>query len=117
LCVDSDANLVVVELKRTDDGGHMELQALRYAAMISEMTFEQLVGTFARYKNRAQPDLDAARSAILEFWDDVDDEQFPQDTRIVLVAADFSKELTTAAMWLNERNIDIRCVRLKPYKM
>mgnify|MGYP001409384997 CR=1 FL=1 len=23
LCIDSEANLVVVELKRTDDGGHM----------------------------------------------------------------------------------------------
>jgi RecB family endonuclease NucS len=40
LCIDSDANLVVVELKRSEDGGHMELQALRYAAMVSAMTFE-----------------------------------------------------------------------------
>ena len=39
LCLDSDANLVVVELKRSEDGGHMELQALRYAAMVSAMTF------------------------------------------------------------------------------
>ena len=31
--------------------------------------------------------------------------------------ADFSKELTTAVLWLIDRNIDIRCVRLKPYKM
>jgi hypothetical protein len=42
LCVDHAARLVVVELKRTEDGGHMELQALRYAAMVSAMTFEQL---------------------------------------------------------------------------
>ena len=34
LGIDKDANFVVVELKRTEDGGHMELQALRYAAMI-----------------------------------------------------------------------------------
>ena len=34
LGVDKDANLVVFELKRTEDGGHMELQAIRYAAMI-----------------------------------------------------------------------------------
>jgi RecB family endonuclease NucS len=27
LCLDTDANLVVVELKRTNDAGHMELQA------------------------------------------------------------------------------------------
>jgi hypothetical protein len=40
LCIDKTARLVVVELKRTEDGGHMELQALRYAAMVSVMTFE-----------------------------------------------------------------------------
>ncbi len=49
LCLDRDANLVVVELKRTKRGGHMELQALRYAAMIAEMTFEQAVEAHARY--------------------------------------------------------------------
>ncbi len=33
LGIDKNANLVVIELKRTEDGGHMELQAIRYAAM------------------------------------------------------------------------------------
>jgi len=33
LCLDRDANLVTIELKRTDDAGHSDLQALRYAAM------------------------------------------------------------------------------------
>jgi hypothetical protein len=119
LCIDSDANLVVIELKRTDDGGHMELQALRYAAMVSAMTFEQLVETFARYKSKAQPDLVAAKAAIMNFlgWDEIDEEQFAQDTHIVLAAADFSKELTTCVMWLIERGINVRCVRMKPYRM
>ena len=119
LCLDSDANLVVVELKRTEDGGHMELQALRYAAMVSAMTFEQLVETHARYKRKAQPDTDGAKAAILGFlnWSGVIEDQFAQDTRIVLAAADFGKELTTAVMWLIDRGIDIRCVRLKPYRM
>lgn len=119
LCLDTDANLVVVELKRTEDGGHMELQALRYAAMISAMTFDQLVDTFARYRSRATPDIDGARAAILQFldWADVDEGQFAQDTRIVLAAADFGKELTTAVMWLIDRGIDVRCVRMKPYRM
>jgi RecB family endonuclease NucS len=35
LGVDRDGRLVVFELKRTADGGHLELQALRYAAMVS----------------------------------------------------------------------------------
>jgi Domain of unknown function (DUF4268) len=119
LCLDSEANLVVVELKRTEDGGLMELQALRYAAMVSAMTFEQLVDTFARYRSKAQPDIEAARSTILEFlgWDAVYEEEFAQDTQIVLAAADFSKELTTAVMWLINHGVFIRCVRMKPWRM
>lgn len=40
LGIDRNANLVIIELKRTDSGDHMELQAPRYASMISTMTFE-----------------------------------------------------------------------------
>lgn len=118
LCLDKNANLVVVELKRTEDGGHMDLQALRYAAMVSPMKFDQLVNSHARFRNSRQPDIEVSRSAILDFlgWDNVDAGKFAQEVRIILGAADFSKELTTAVLWLRERKIDMRCVRLKPYR-
>jgi hypothetical protein len=98
LCIDKDATLVVVELKRTDDGGHMELQAIRYAAMISAMTFSQLVDTHKHYLEKLGQASDAAERNILKFlaWDRPDDDAFAKEVRIVLAAADFSKELTTA---------------------
>lgn len=116
LALDKNANLVVVELKRTEDGGHMELQAIRYAAMIAGMTFAEAVDAHAAYLQRLGRDSDA-QPAILEFleWDEPDEENFAQEVRIVLVSADFSKELTTAVMWLNERDLDIRCVRITPH--
>ena len=52
LGIDKDANLVVIELKRTDSGGHMELQAIRYAAMISTLTFDRLVTIYEEYLSR-----------------------------------------------------------------
>ena len=62
----------------------------------------------------------AARSKILEFLGEevIDEEQFAQVTHVVLAAADFSKELTTAVIWLrDEYDISIRCVRMKPWRM
>jgi len=50
-------------------------------------------------------------------WSDSLEEKFPKDVRIVLASANFSKELTTSVMWLNKRDIDIRCVRLQPYRL
>ena len=94
----------------------MELQALRYAAMVSTMTFEQVVLAHSQYLQRRGIDEDA-QARILEFLErsEPDEEKFAQDVRILLVSADFSKEITTAVMWLNERDLDIRCVRLRPY--
>ena len=116
LGIDKDANLVVIELKRSEDGGHMELQALRYAAMVSTMTFEQVVAIFESYIGKRGDDANA-RQTLLDFleWDEADEDEFANDVRIVLASAEFSKELTTAVLWLCERQIDIRCVRLKPY--
>jgi hypothetical protein len=119
LALDKDANLVVIELKRNEDGGHMELQAIRYAAMVSAMTFDQAVDIFGRYlKNLGKADQDP-RESILKFleWQDGTDDMFAQSVRIVLVSADFSKEVTSSVLWLNSYNIDIRCVRLMPYSL
>jgi len=116
LALDHDANLVVIELKRTDDGGHMELQAIRYAAMVSKMTFEKVVDLHGRFLTR-HGSSDDPQAAILGFleWEEPDEDRFAQDVAIILVSADFSKELTTAVMWLNDHDLDIRCVRIKPY--
>ncbi len=116
LGIDKDANLVVIELKRTEDGGHMELQALRYAAMVSTMTFEKATEVFAEFLSKTQSNADP-NTTLLDFleWEEPDEDQFAQDVRVVLVSAEFSKELTTAVMWLNEHDLDIRCIRMKPY--
>lgn len=49
-------------------------------------------------------------------WEEPDEEQFAQDVRIILAGAEFSKEITTSVLWLNEHGLDIRCIRMKPYR-
>ena len=118
LGIDKNANIVVIELKRTEDGGHMELQAIRYAAMVSALTFDQAEKIFAKYLADNSIEADA-RSTLTDFlgWDvdDVNEDDFAQEVKMVLASAEFSKEVTTSVIWLNNQGLDIRCVRLKPY--
>lgn len=118
LCLDRQGRAVVVELKRTNDGGHMELQALRYAAMVSTMTSDDLKRIFAEHLDKVGDDPGSAGERLGEWLSDVDSEEVPsRDVRIVLVAADFSTEITTTVLWLIELyGLDITCVRLTPYK-
>lgn len=118
LGVDVEANLVVFELKRTESGGHMELQAIRYAAMVAPMTFDQTVEAFGEYLGSRGRD-DDPRQALLDFlgWEEPDEDAFGKQIRIVLASADFSTEITTSVLWLNDQGLDIRCVRLKPYAL
>lgn len=116
LGISRDGGLVVIELKRNDTGEHMELQALRYAAMVSTLTFRRAVEVYSNYLRKRGIEKEA-ETEILSFlgWDEPQETSFAQDVRIILAAADFSRELTTTVMWLNERDLDIRCVRLIPY--
>lgn len=115
LCLSRSGALVVVEIKRTENGGHMELQAIRYAAMVSSLTLDQVIEIYARISVSE----DVARNGILTFLqlDSTDEAELTGEVRIVLVAADFSTELTTAVLWLNQRDLDITCIRLRPYRI
>ncbi len=115
LGIDRNASLVVIELKRDDEGGHMELQAIRYAAMVSRMTFQRALKAY-------QVSLDKfgggdARANVLGWLrtSEPPSDETVLDVRILLVAADFARELTTAVLWLRDWDLDIRCVRVKPY--
>lgn len=117
LGIDKDANLVVIELKRTDDGGHMELQAIRYAAMVSTLTFDKAVEIYSGFMTQLGIDGDP-EAKLLEFleWDEPEEDEFAQEVIIILASKEFSKELTTSVIWLNNQGLDIRCIRMKPYK-
>jgi len=78
LGLDKEANLVVIELKRTEDGGHMELQSIRYAAMVSKMTFSQAVEAHSGYLEKIGDNPDQAETEILKFldWDEPREQEF-----------------------------------------
>lgn len=119
LAIDKHANLIVIELKRTETGDHMELQALRYASMISTMRLEEAVEIFCKYKQKngyIDFSLEDAKLEIEDFVEsDIAEGGFTEDIKTILVSQDFSIELTTSVIWLNARNLDITCIKIQPY--
>lgn len=115
LGIDPDGTLVVFELKRTEDGGHMDLQGIRYAAMASLLSFKEVVGVYAAHlaKHQQGEDAESLLRAHLETDSDAD---VAAKIRIVLVSGDFGPEITTTVLWLRRFELDIRCVRLVPYE-
>src|SRR5260370_34570894 len=121
LGIDREGHLVVFELKRTADGGHLELQALRYAALVSAMTFDDLVDHYEQYLAKVEPDAAGDAHSRLADWleeADGDNTVLSREVRIVLISGGFDREITTTVLWLTDVDArDIRCVRLTPYKV
>ncbi|WP_201526388.1 hypothetical protein [Psychrobacter frigidicola] len=97
----------------------MELQALRYASMVSTMTFEEAVEIFCKYKQKngyIDFSLEDAQFEIEGFVEmDIAEGGFAEDVKTILVSHNFSIELTTSVLWLNARNLDITCIKIQPY--
>jgi hypothetical protein len=89
--------------------------------MVAAMSFEQVVGAHEAYlTKRGLPDADEAAERIREFLELPPDEEIDisAEVRILLVAGDFSREITTAVLWLNRFDgMDIRCVQLVAYEI
>ncbi|WP_291057710.1 endonuclease NucS domain-containing protein [Herbiconiux sp.] len=114
LALDRKGGLVVIELKRTEDGGHMELQALRYVAMVSTITLDHLIETYA---DAHEVEVSDARQTITN-WIDGPIDELANQVRIILVSADFSTEITSTVLWLNDNyGTDISCFRIVAYKL
>jgi hypothetical protein len=116
LGIDREGRLVVLEFKRTLDGGHLELQALRYAAMISTMTFDDLVGHYENYLVAVEPEAaDEAQARLANWLDYGNATVISRHVRIVPVSTGFHREITTTVLWLTDLyGLDICCVRLTP---
>ena len=117
LALDEKGRLVVVELKRSDQDSRMDLQAVRYAALVANMTSEQAIDAHRGYLEWREMEGDAVARIREHLGTDEEDTRISTGSpRIILVSADFSKELTTSVLWLNQKGLDITCVKLQPYK-
>ena len=133
LALDKDGNLVIIENKLDDSGRDVVWQALKYASYCASLTKAQIVEIYQQYLHRYLPTIEAgeplaqagqavdAATRICEFLDapDLDEVKLNlgNSQRIMLVAANFRKEVTSTALWLLGQGISIQCFKVTPYAL
>ena len=82
------------------------------------MTLEQAIDAHRMYLDRWTIEGDS-ESRVLDHLpgDDEDALISSENPRIILASANFSKELTTSVLWLNQVGLDVTCVQLQPHKV
>jgi len=120
LALDKDGNLVIIENKLDDSGRDVVWQALKYASYCATLTKLQIVEVFQQYLMRYQQGGDA-HSILCEFFDvpDIDELKLNigNSQRLMLVAANFRKEVTSTAIWLLGQSISVQCFKVTPYTL
>ncbi len=120
LALDRSGNLVVIELKRDSAAGYADLQAIRYAAMVSSMTIEVLIPYYVSYRKKYYEETLSEAEAKSQLGEFVASESFTElsnKPRIILCSEGFSQEITATVLWLRDSDIDISCVKITPYKV
>ncbi|MDT2812688.1 MAG: DUF4268 domain-containing protein [Acetivibrionales bacterium] len=119
LAIDENGNLVIIENKLDDSGRDVVWQALKYASYCSSLTKSDIRDIFQEYLNTWGVEANAEKliCEFLEIEDFSEVELNSDDQRIILIAANFRKEVTSTAMWLLEHNIKIKCIKVTPYEL
>jgi hypothetical protein len=120
LALDKSGALVVIENKLDDSGRDVTWQALKYASYCSGLSKENVKQIYQNYLDKFEPGSKAEDNLsdflqAEDFQDTVINRSYTQ--RIILIAANFRKEVTSTVMWLRNYKVRLQCFRVTPYAM
>lgn len=116
LALDKKGNVVVIENKLDDSGKDVTWQAIKYASYCSSLSKDEIIDIYTKYIGKSKSD---AEHSLLSFFEAEDLEDISlnieNSQRIIFVAANFRKEITSSVLWLRGFGIDAACIKVSPY--
>ena len=115
VAVDTDGNVVIIELKRDDSGTNAHWQAIKYASYFQRARQEDIVRMLAEQQGIPEEE---AVEILTQHLNPGDIKDLNRHQRIILASHRFAPEVTSAVVWLNQNAGDdlITCVQLTPYR-
>ena len=120
LALDKEGRLVVIENKLDDSGRDVVWQSLKYVAYCSSLKKAEIIEIYQQYLDRTTNGMNAVAS-LCEFLGKEDLDEVILNTgseqRMILIAANFRKEVTATVLWLLGHGVRAQCFRVLPYSV
>jgi hypothetical protein len=118
LALDKQGNLVIIENKLDDSGRDVTWQVIKYASYCSSLSKDDVKDIYQKYLD-IQGEKTSAEDALSDFLgiEDYAEAQVNNGyaQRIILIAADFRKEVTSTVLWLMNFKMRIQCFKVTPF--
>ncbi len=118
LALDKQGNLVIIENKLDSSGKDVVWQAIKYASYCSSLTVQNIKDIFRAYLTKCSR-TDNCEDVLADFFGDEDFEKklnSGSKQRIIMVAGEFRKEVTSTVVWLFNYGLRLQCFRASAYK-
>lgn len=120
LALDKQGALLIIENKLDDTGRDVTWQALKYASYCSGLSKSNIANIYQNYLDKVKPGA-KAEDLLCEFFGNQDFADITLNKgvtqRIILIAANFRKEVTSTVLWLLNFKVRLQCFRATPYAM
>jgi hypothetical protein len=120
LALDKQGNIIVIENKLDDSGRDVTWQVLKYASYCSTLKKDQIKKIYQGFLDK-QGKNENADENLKEFFgvDDLAELSLNsgQTQRIIMIAGNFRKEVTSTVLWLLNYKLRIQCFKATPYQL
>lgn len=116
LALDKLGNVVVIENKLDDSGKDVTWQVIKYASYCASLTKQDIIKVYQDYLGNSA----LAEDKLSDFFDgrelsEIILNQGLNSQRLILVAANFRKEVTSSVLWLLNFKIRLQCFKVTPF--
>ena len=117
LALDKQGNLVIIENKLDDTGRDVTWQVLKYSSYCSTLNATQIIAIFNQYllKNGSSERAEDLLEEFLETEDFKEKLNIGNSQRIIMIAGEFRKEVTSTVLWLLNYGLRLQCFKATPF--
>lgn len=118
LALDKIGNLVIIENKLDDSGRDVTWQIIKYASYCASLTKQDIIRIYQGFLGTSG----IAEDKISEFYDNKEISEILlnqgiNSQRLILIAANFRKEVTSSILWLLNFKVRLQCFKVTPFEL